>query len=324
MTLPKVYQLPLLEESPIQSSVQEVVYDVNWSYSRRTTLERCSRQYYYIYYGANLRTAKQEPEKETLRFLKNRVTNRYFLSGDLLHRMIKIYFDHAREGNVWQANRLVSFAEKIFEESWAYSRAYPEIELWPDEPYPPKLLQEYYSGDPEAETLCTSERTRLVNALRSFITNDVYKQFRTAGSISSSLAEHSLKLRHFPCRVAGRIDLAYWKNNRIHIVDWKLGTAYGTGDNSLQLAVYAMWAVDSFGCTADDVQVCEVHLSSNEIVDFRADVWALASARARIIQDAERMVALEKYGKNAIVEAFTPCGRPRVCNNCVFRRVCDA
>jgi hypothetical protein len=47
-----------------------------------------------------------------------------------------------------------------------------------------------------------------------------------------------------------------------------------------------------------------------------------ARAKARILQDLETMDALHRYGKDGVVEAFTPCGRPRVCVLCPYQEFC--
>ena len=318
------YQLSLFEEEATQISVQEAIQDITWSYSKRSTLERCTRQYYYNYFGANKLTAKQEPAKEALHFLKNSVKSRHLLSGGALHTVIKTYFLHARKGDIWNVDRLISFAQKIFRDSWAYSRAHPDGKVNLNEKYPPILLEEYYYEHPEAEDLCAAEESRLIDAVYSLATEDIYEQFRVAGTTPGALIEYTFKLTGFPCKVSGQIDLACQGDGKVTIVDWKLGVEDATGDNSLQLAAYGLWATNYFSCRPDMLYVCKAHLSSNEIVGFRVNAQALAAARARIIQDAERMAVLEKYGKEAVVEAFTRCGKPLVCNMCVFRRVCYA
>lgn len=317
-------QISLFEEEPEQSSVKESIQDITWSHSRRSTLEQCTRRYYYDYFGANKRTAKQEAAKEILHFLKNRVQNRYLVAGSALHTVIKNYFVSAKKGNIWSADRLTGFGRKIFQDSWLYSRAHPDGKFTPAEVYPPPLLQEYYDENPEAEELCAAEEKRLIQALSNFATNDLYQSFRRAGTKPSAVIEEDIELTLFPCKVTGKIDLAYRDGDSVVVVDWKLGAEDGTGDDSLQLATYGLWAINYFKSTPDQLRVCKVHLSSNDVVDFRANAKVLAAARARIIQDAERMTALERYGEAAIAEAFTRCERPKICDRCVYGRVCYA
>lgn len=317
-------QLRLFETEKPALSMQEAVRSITWSYSRRSVLEQCSRRYYYLYFGASKKRARDDPAKDLLHFLKTRVQNRYLLSGSVLHTVIKTYFLKARAGDLWSADRLVGFASKVYGDSWRYSKMNPDGKITKSEKYPPVLLQEYYQEHPKADQLCAGEEARLMHAVRSFASNDLYHHFRQAGVQYASLIEGKVHLDDFPCKIDGRVDLAFRSNDQITILDWKLGHGDGTGDDSLQLAVYALWAMDRFKCPPEFLRVCKVHLSSNDVVDFKVDFGLLAAARTRIIQDAERMVMLEPYGNEAKVEAFTRCERILVCNGCVFGGVCYA
>lgn len=286
---------------------QNAVQKITWSYSRRSTLEQCTRRYYFDYFGSSKRTAKQEPNKDQLHFLKNRLHNRFLLSGSALHTVIRTYFKYAQRGDKWDVTRLENFARKIFQDSWAYSEQHPDGRFIPDGPFPPKLLQEYYHQLSEANQLCAEEEIRLLDAIRSFATGNIYEEFRIEGSKHDALVEQRISINHFPCKISGIVDLAYKTGNAVTIVDWKLGANDGAGNDSLQLAVYALWAVNHFECEPENLNVYKAHLSSNDVVSFRADARVLAAARARIIQDAERMRLLNGYGQKADIEAFTRC-----------------
>src|SRR5690242_17864400 len=94
------YQMPLLpgfdEPDPVSHRVvpvsrQEAISKIEWSYSRRSQLERCARLYYNEYFGANKRNAKTEEAKDRLHFLKG-VQTRYERTGAILHLAIANYF----------------------------------------------------------------------------------------------------------------------------------------------------------------------------------------------------------------------------------------
>lgn len=317
-------QLRIFEKTGPSLSVQDATRSVKWSYSRRAVLEQCSRRYYYQYFGANKNTAKKEPAKEMIHFLKTRVQSRYLVSGSALHTVIKTYFFKARQGDRWDADRLVGFAKKIYGESWQYSQQHPDGKISPAVQYLPSLLQEYYYEVPESDQLCAAEEKRLLDAVRSFATNELYQTFRSAGCENISLVEEKVQLANFPCKASGKIDLAFTDERSASVLDWKLGHADGVGDESLQLAFYALWAVDHFQSKPEDLRLYKVHLASNEIVYFPLHPEILASARTRILQDAERMSFLESYGSGAVVEAFSRCEKPLVCRDCLFRSVCHA
>ncbi|MCL4553184.1 MAG: PD-(D/E)XK nuclease family protein [Candidatus Marsarchaeota archaeon] len=300
---------------------RELLGKVRWSYSRRSTLGQCTRRYYYEYFGSNRLVAKQEPLKELLHFLKG-LQNRHERTGAIAHLVIAVYLRKAQGGEVWSVDRLVGWARDIFKADLNYSRAHPDGDIPPSGQYPPVLLQEYHYRYADAEQICLEAETRMTQALRNLATSDAFRAFLVAGSKAGALIERPFKLRSLPCLVEGKLDLAYQNEAGITVVDWKLGASDGTGDDSLQLAVYALWAMSQFSCNASGVRVCKVHLTSGEAVDFRVDDKVVAIARSRIVQDAERIAVLQGYGQEAIVDAFTPCLRPAVCRMCAFQRAC--
>src|SRR5438067_1967552 len=101
----------------------EALGGVEWSYSRRTALDQCARRYYNEYHGANRRSAKSEPKKERLHFLKA-LDSRYERTGKILHKAIAIYLRKAQAGDHWEAERLYGFAEMILSADLEHSRAY--------------------------------------------------------------------------------------------------------------------------------------------------------------------------------------------------------
>lgn len=136
---------------------------MEWSYTRRATLERCLRWYYYQYYGANARTAKTESHKETLRFLKT-LRNRHLRTGEIVHLIVRTYLTRLQQGEVWSLERLLHWAQDIYRRDVAYSKQYKHSGQVPDGPYPPALLLEFYYGFEEPEALWEASATRLAVA----------------------------------------------------------------------------------------------------------------------------------------------------------------
>lgn len=297
---------------------------ITWSYSRRSTLERCSLQYYFQYFGSNKRTAIVEPIKEELRFLKA-LSNRHERTGAILHIVVAWSLREAQRGTPRDSGRIEAWARQIFAEDRRYSREYPDGGGRDRRSkFPPVLLREHHYRLPDAEALCDEAEARLVGALRAFAEHPSLTSLRLAGATPGALVERrfSMKPGELPCGVGGQIDLAFQYGGSPTVVDWKLGEGDGTGDDSLQMAAYALWAVEHFGCGPSSLRICKAHLSSAEVIDFHVDAGMLAAARARITQDAIRMAAVQAYGKAGIEEAFTPCALPLVCKGCAFQRVC--
>ena len=317
-----LFELPGSPQKAIDGLSRDERAMINWSYSRRSTFEKCARLYYYDYYGSRIRVANQEPQKATLRLLKSLQT-RHKRAGNILHMSIGAFLRKRQEGKVWLADSLIAWARDIFRSDIEYSSSHPDGDEASAGAYPPSLLAEFYYREPNAYENCAEVEAKLVHSLASFANGGEFDDFRVGGSRTGSLIERPFKIRDvLPCRVEGKIDLAYAIDTSVTIVDWKLGVEDGTGDDSLQLATYALWAVHHYHCSPEAVHIFKAHLGSSSIVLFECSDSLLAAARARIAQDVEQILALDRYGREGIREAFTPCSKPKVCRSCVYRKVC--
>lgn len=291
-----------------------------WSYSRRNLLEQCPRKYYYEHYGSNLQTAKNDPQKEKLRFLEV-LQNRYLRTGKILHFVVKAYLNKIRQGEQWSLDRLLNWARKIYYADLEYSRNYKYGTSLPDEQYPPVLLLEFYYGWSDAESVCIEAGKRLIEALTNFVKSQNLAQFREGASKTSALIEKSIHLKTIHFTLRGAVDLAYCEDDRIVIVDWKIGSA-GSIDDSLQMLAYAWWARQEFELPVNQIIPHRAHLADDTVSTFNVSEKALMQVEARILQDLERMQEAHKYGLRGTVEAFTPCAQPKICEMCQFQEVC--
>ena len=295
-------------------------FSMKWSYSRRDALEQCPRRYYYQYYGKNLRAATAEPLKDTLRFLET-LSNRHLRAGEILHLVVKSYLKHLQDGENWSLARVLSWAHDIYHRDLEYSRQYRSGDPPDGGEYPPALLLEFYYGFEDAEFLWTESESELVKALTNFMTGAELERFRLGARHANAIVEKSVHLEGEHFSMDGKIDLAYPQGDRIVIVDWKMGQSNGSGDN-LQLLSYALGAAKEFGCPLSNIDLYRVHLANGKVSPFAVSEKKVRSAKARIIQDLERMQELDDYGQKAASEAFTPCNQPRVCALCTFQGVC--
>lgn len=307
-------------ETKMQPSRPEGISDITWSYSRRDTLEQCPLRYYFLYFGANKRAAKGEPLKEQLTTLKA-TENRYLRTGGILHLAISRYLRSVQRDTPLPLSDLINWSRRKFQADIAYSRDYPNLREVNGK-YPPVLLREYIYQDFDASQLCFEAEERMLAAINAFYTEDDFEDFRTKGGRKHSIIERIAHLRGLPCRATGKIDLAYRDGDDVVVIDWKLGVGDGYGEDSLQLAAYGLWAMDHFKCRSTQLKVCKVHLTSREIHTFTINDEVLAAARIRIIQDAERMAALERYGQAGTANAFTPRLVRNICRTCTFEGVC--
>jgi len=291
-----------------------------WSFSRREVFERCQRLYYYFYYGSATRLATAQPEKESLRFLKT-LSSRYLRAGDILHRVIRLALKASERGDPWPSAAVLDRARRMFEADRTFSRNWSEGSHVPMGDNSPVLLMEYYYRFPRAEQICNEVAERMYLALTSFCRAEEFRPFRDAVLGGGAKIEHPLSAKIAGITVRGKVDLSFKRDGHVAIVDWKMGEE-GTADDSLQLMLYALWAMDTFGCPATQIQLFKAHLGPGTVSRFSFTEESVARARARIMQDVERMQSVDEYGRKGIAAAFTPCDQEGICGNCVFQGVC--
>ena len=293
---------------------------MQWSYSRRSLLEQCPRAYYYQYYGANKRTAKAEPLKERLHFLKS-LTNRHLRAGDIVHLVIRTYLNSLQKKDVWDVRRVLSWASQIFQNDYSYSSAYQQGAEHSNDRYPPALLLEFYHDLENADRLFYESESRMIAALENFVSNPAFANFRNGVCHPNALIERSISIKNDRFSMRGKLDLAYPDGDRIAVVDWKIGKSEGN-DDSLQLLSYALGAIKEFKCRPECIDLYRVHLSDSSIASYNVTKREVLRSESRIIQDLERMEMMDDYGKQAFADAFTPCAQPQICKHCPFQDVC--
>ena len=296
---------------------------IEWSHSRRDLFERCLFWYYGSYYGARKGTANSEPRKEQLRFLK-KLDNVNLRAGSLMHLVIRTCLQHSKKGSRWTVERALSWAQEIYNQDLEFSRKYLPGTPLPGGNNAPVLLMEFFYGFAEAEELWEKSVTRLRKALINFFTNPELERFHYGALHPDSLIEKTVRLkdRHFNLR--GQIDLAYPEDERRVVLDWKIGATDGESNDSLQLLAYALAAVEDLGCVPESIDLYKVHLGDGDgkVTAYTVQDRQIQSARARIIQDTERMRSMDQYGRDGVSGAFTPCGQLPVCRMCPFQALC--
>jgi PD-(D/E)XK nuclease superfamily len=290
---------------------------LNWSYSRRESLDQCPRRYFYQYYAGCIASPAARDEVKYLREIKNR----HLRIGELLHLAIGTYFKKKKLGTDLPPSWLQSWVRKLFAADQQYSRSIRAGGAVSTEQYPPTLLDEILLGG-GGEKVLQPATEQLAGSIQRFFADDAFKPFRVLGSKPDSRIEHKLSLSGYPVPVSGKVDLAVYDGGSAIIVDWKLGCASDGGAESLQLATYGLWAQSTYRLPAAQIRIVKAHLADGAVVDFKSDDESLDNARLRIHQDLERMSILHRYGEAGTVEAFTPSPHGRVCRLCPFRQIC--
>lgn len=316
--------MDLFANTPDRPEATRGVSKLNdWSYSRRSRLEQCPRSYYYQYYGSNATKAETEPRKKELRRLK-RLSNRYLLSGEILHLVIKKSLEDLRDGEEWGLQDMQDWAKHLFDQSLDISRSFEEGDDIPDSHNGPSLLMEFYYGIEDAESLCYEERDRLMIALKNFAQEPEMSRFKNGAQQDVALIEKHIQKELSGISISGKVDLAYptFDNGErsVEIVDWKLGGSKD-GNRSLQLLTYGVAAADYFDSPLDSINLYQARLTDGQVDSHPLSTKEAREVRCRILQDIEKMRELHVHGQKAERAAFPQCRNPAVCSLCRFQKL---
>ena len=292
---------------------------MKWSYSRRSSFETCPRQYFYKHYGNSFHF--DDPVQEGRLRVGKKLSQRHFSAGNALHSVIDEYFKGAQRGLILSVDELCDLAREKFRADVDYSRRDPDGRNPPRMRKPPSLLSEFHQHLSDAEELCLEAEEKLLRAVRNFASDPEFSAVKEGARKLGSFSEKWLSF-NIGCGVAGKIDLIYPEGQEWVIVDWKIGDSNGDGDDSLQLAAYALWLEREYGCLPDQIRAYKAFLGDGVLAPYSVSANDVEMAKARILQDAERMAMMDDYGQRGKVAAFTPCAQPRICRMCPFVDVC--
>lgn len=270
-----------------------------------------------MYYGANSQTAKIEFYKDELRNLKS-LDSRHLIAGKVLHQIIYKYLKRAQQGENWSNEQVLQHAKHRFRQQSQYLYVHKNFSTTVKRNS--TKLEFYYDFD-NAVALYESTEKKLLLALENFLTHPEFAPLRISGSQPTALLEEYLSYHHESFKIGGRIDLLYFHSDRIAIVDWKLGDS-SEGEDNLQLFAYALGAIQKFNYSPNQIYLYEAHLASGTVSMFAMCDRTVRRTKSRIIQDLQRMQAVDIYGQSADVNAFDPCAQPRVCQLCPFQQIC--
>ncbi len=302
-----------------------------YSHSRRSTLVKCARQYFYECYAAGVAPPAYDPQMglfsepepdhavidtdavKEVSALKE-LSNSYQAAGLILHELIGLHWKHVD----WSPEWFIEQAEKRFD-AWV-------IRSQNAEDNSTRLLEHYYSLNDAGETI-TEARRRLQHAMSTYMTDETISDFvallRAGDEILTEQPIGGLpKIRGFT--IMGRIDVACRFGSEVRVVDWKMGASVGDED-SLQLTLYGWWATEKFNVSPENVIIQRVFLGDGTVEgEIRLSARMLERGRARLLQDVERMRDLQEYGEKGIFEAFPPCEKEKICHQCKYQGICPA
>jgi hypothetical protein len=289
-----------------------------YSFSRRSTLERCLFQYFLEYYVTPEQSGLAPERRRLVLALKN-MTSGALLAGEVVHRFIKLSIQKPHLTPRW----LSDTAMGSFDRAVRFAQDPKTHKSQLNEPYPPQELVEYSYAGLDGDALLSKEREKLNTALHHFFHGKHVRGYLNGLAGYQLFPEKRLKgMKEDGWSISGQIDLLAHNGSSCEVVDWKLGTEE-RGSDSLQLYIYGVFGADTAGVPREQVHVRRAFLGDDTIERPRImDSEATYVGRARLLQDIELMQELHEYGEAGREGIFTPCNQPNVCRRCKFRAIC--
>jgi hypothetical protein len=295
-----------------------------YSHTKRSVLEKCPLMYFFQYYAATCKPPVRDPQR--LLFGDDRPDHPTLVASDseVAGRLAKLCSAPQHAGQILHDLIAQALKHPDWQLPWFEKKARERFFAFRD---PEASFVERFNHLPDADQRIHRALEGLLLGLRTFF-EDVKVRSLVEGMRygDRQLIEQALagfpKVRQFS--IQGRIDHCTKIGPQVEVIDWKMGRSTGDED-SLQLALYGIWALQHFGVEPECVRVRRVFLGDARIEEARSlTERRVLRARARLAQDIEQMAQLHPYGTAGHAEAFTPKPREKLCEMCKFRTLCPA
>jgi PD-(D/E)XK nuclease superfamily len=309
-TIPKVKVAMVSKQKP----------NISWSFSKMEMLNSCPRKYYYNYFGSSKRKSKDDNREEIS--VSKRICNIHILVGDIVHESIAIFLKKSQKEDEWNFDRLLWLAQKKLNDTVDYTIDFQKGQQKESE-YAQKICKEIYDDISRKKEIVEFANKKIRQSLEHFYNSEDFEFIRNSAIYDDTIIEHLAKFKLGNINIDGKIDVAFYDNDKFHIIDWKTSyTEYE--ETSIQLLVYALWAFDKHEKDIEEICIHKAFLLDGKIETLEFSQKHAERAKAKIRQSVDEMKILEKYGVDGILDAFDCCDEPKVCKLCPFEKICKS
>jgi hypothetical protein len=302
--------------------MKELRNEFSWSKSRDETFRECARKYYFQYYGYwNGWRDDAHPRAREIYILK-RLQTRQMWVGDHVHRVVKKILHAIRAGEQAPADdTAVADMLQAMRADFKASRA----KLYRSDPKARSCAffeHEYEQPVPDTEWKAAAEKAE--QCVRAFMKADLFSELCAIPPGDWLEIEDFSGFSLDGLKILVQLDAAFRKDGRIHVCDWKTGRR-ADDRNELQLACYALYAMQKWQAPADQVVCTLLYLPSCERTDWKPDEERLETVKDYVRESADEMLfpltdpASNEAGDEDVFELTED---ERVCRRCNFLRIC--
>ncbi len=293
--------------------------EFSWSKSRDELFKECKRKYYFDKYGFwNGWTINAEERTKKLYQLKKLSSKQVWL-GKIVHESIEHFLTELKLGNQIPLPTLLSILQKELESRYHAS----ELGVYRTFPKKGGLLEH------ELNTKITEEEKQELFKLAEtcvthFYYSSILKEIKALKFEDWLTLEDFLSFDFEGTKIYLSLDFAVRHNNKIVIYDWKTGKDQDT-EIGIQLACYALYAIQTWKINPDQVIVKRYHLALDKENEFQIDEKTIDQTKEVIRESIKEMKnSLTNQEQNFAEENKFPQTQDTwKCLRCNFRRICN-
>jgi len=294
-----------------------------WSHSTYSNFCKCKRLYFYDKYWSFL------PNKWDVYKLKY-ISSIPLLKGSCIHEVLeKAITDYINEGKISTAEtakyRFMCKFRDAYNESkeghWRTPKRYGKKASQTT-----NLFEHYYGAEIDSLDKAKKAEEEAINSINSLWTSPIWKRifslekkdFLTVDD--PNFPSFNLNADGMSIKVYSIIDLAI-NYNGLRIIDWKTGKASDL--NRAQLAVYALYAKDTWDVDYSGIKFYITYLSDNtQIKEEKITIEQIEDTKQTIITSYKEMLDLYNDGEPNIAN-FPQTENLLDCSYCKYKEVCQ-
>jgi CRISPR/Cas system-associated exonuclease Cas4 (RecB family) len=295
--------------------------EFSWSISRDRIFQTCPRQYYFNYYGYWGGWETDAPARTRQIYILKQLQSRFMWAGAKVHDCINHTLTNLQRGiSVLDVDQIIDITLNQMREDFRSSRE----KRYLARPKTCALFEhEYEAGISNDEWKRVADSMQL--CLRNFYGSETFEMLKTLPRQMWLEVEDFSSFNLDNTKIWAVLDCSFRTDDGgITIIDWKTGRTMSQ-DVSMQLACYAMYAMEKWGVDPENVKLIEYNLLANQGSEFNvsdADIENTKTYIAGSIADMQSL--LVDVGENLPKEesAFLKMQDERVRAGCNFRKVC--
>jgi CRISPR/Cas system-associated exonuclease Cas4 (RecB family) len=296
----------------------ELTNDFSWSFTRHRTFETCRRKYYYAYYGSWGGWEEGADERTKLLYRLKKITTVPMLVGDIVHQVINASLDYLGGHAEYPLEKAEQRAIDQFKQAWRESKE----KAWKKSPSRATNLFEHYYQEELSQEALLEFRDALVENVHGFYHSESYGFIKTISKREWLTKEKLTTLDVDGIPVWVKLDFAARYGNRVYIYDWKTGRV--VKEDELQLAVYALYAMEHWGVQIEDLRLFDIYLRKQLPVKVKVNQSHILQTEQLIHRSSNAMLnLLEDESSNlAREDQFPLIDNPNICRRCNFKAAC--